>query len=91
MRESVRIIGQALDGLPEGPVITQDRTYALPPRGELGCYVVADGGPKPMRVHMRDPSFVNLQATRPMAKDRYLADLIAIIGSLDGVMGGVDR
>jgi NADH-quinone oxidoreductase subunit D len=127
MRESVRIIEQALDGMPEGPHIASDRKVVLPPReelatsmealihhfklvtegftvpageayaatesprGELGCYVVADGTPKPRRVHMRDPSFVNLQALRPMAKGAYLADLITMIGSLDNVMGGVDR
>ncbi|MDH3225893.1 MAG: NADH dehydrogenase (quinone) subunit D [Thermoleophilia bacterium] len=127
MRESVKIVEQALDGLPEGPHIADDRKVVLPPRselatsmeslihhfklvtegfavpegeayvsvesprGELGCYVVSDGGPKPYRCHMRDPSFVNLQALRPMAKGAYLADLIVMIGSLDGVMGGVDR
>jgi NADH-quinone oxidoreductase subunit D len=53
--------------------------------------VVSDGGPKPYRVHMRDPSFVNLQALRPLAKGGYLADLIAVIATLDPVMGGVDR
>jgi NADH-quinone oxidoreductase subunit D len=57
----------------------------------MGCYGVSDGGPKPYRVHMRDPSFVNLQALRPLAKGGYLADLIAVIASLDPVMGGVDR
>ena len=97
MRESVRIIEQALDGLPEGPWIADDRKVVLPPRdelstsmealihhfklvtegfrvppgeaydavesprGELGCFVVADGSSKPVRVHFRDPSFVNLQ------------------------------
>ena len=127
MRESVRIIGQALDGMPEGRHIADDRKVVLPPRdelatsmealihhfklvtegfrvpegeayaavesprGELGCYVVADGSPKPRRVHVRDPSFVNLQALRPMARGAYLADLITMIGSLDNVMGGVDR
>jgi NADH-quinone oxidoreductase subunit D len=127
MRESVRIIGQALDGMPEGPHIADDRKVVLPPRaelatsmealihhfklvtegfrvpageaycavesprGELGCYVVADGSPKPRRVHVRDPSFVNLQALRPMARGAYLADLVTMIGSLDNVMGGVDR
>jgi NADH-quinone oxidoreductase subunit D len=127
MRESVRIIGQALDGMPEGPHIADDRKVVLPPReelarsmealihhfklvsegfrvppgesyaavesprGELGCYVVADGSPKPRRVHVRDPSFVNLQSLRPMARGAYLADLITMIGSLDNVMGGVDR
>jgi NADH-quinone oxidoreductase subunit D len=127
MRESVRIIGQALDGMPEGRHIADDRKVVLPPRaelatsmealihhfklvtegfpvpegecyaavesprGELGCYVAADGSPKPRRVHVRDPSFVNLQALRPMARGAYLADLITMIGSLDNVMGGVDR
>jgi NADH-quinone oxidoreductase subunit D len=127
MRESVRIIEQCLDGMPEGSHISDNRKVVLPPRGELatsmealihhfklvtegftvpegeaysavecprgelGCYVVADGGPKPVRVHMRDPSFVNLQALRPMAKNAYLADLIVMIGSMDNVMGGVDR
>ena len=127
MRESVKIIRQALDGLPEGPHIADDRKVVLPPRpelatsmealihhfklvtegftvpegeaytavesprGELGCYLVSDGGPKPYRCHVRDPSFVNLQALRPMAKNAYLADLITMIGSLDNVMGGVDR
>jgi NADH-quinone oxidoreductase subunit D len=57
----------------------------------MGCYIVSDGGPKPRRVHMRDPSFVNLQALRPMCRGSYLADLIVMIGSLDNVMGGVDR
>jgi NADH-quinone oxidoreductase subunit D len=127
MRESVKIIEQALDGLPEGPYITPDRKYALPPRhelatsmealihhfklvtegfrvppgeiyypiesprGEMGCFVRADGSSKPARVHMRDPSFVNLQAIRPMVRDLYIADFIATLGMLDPILGGVDR
>ncbi|MEA2168916.1 MAG: NADH-quinone oxidoreductase subunit [Solirubrobacteraceae bacterium] len=127
MRESVKIIRQALDGLPEGPFITDDRKYALPPRhelatsmeslihhfklvtegfrvpegevyfpiegprGESGCYVRSDGSSKPARVHMRDPSFVNLQATAPMVKDVYIADFIATLAMLDPVLGGIDR
>ena len=127
MRESCRLVEQALDGMPEGPYIADDRKVVLPPRpelatsmealihhfklvtegfrvpegevyvpvesprGELGCYLVSDGGPKPYRCHVRDPSFVNLQALRPMARGAYLADLITMIGSLDNVMGGVDR
>jgi NADH-quinone oxidoreductase subunit D len=77
----------------EGFRVPEGEAYSAveSPRGEIGCYVVADGGPKPVRVHMRDASFVNLQALRPMAKNAYLADLIAMIGSLDNVMGGVDR
>ncbi len=127
MKESVRIIEQALDGLPEGPVITEDRKVALPPRhelatsmealihhfklvtegfrvppgevyypiesprGELACFVRSDGSSKPARVHMRDPSFVNLQATAPMVKDCYIADLIATLACLDPILGGIDR
>jgi NADH-quinone oxidoreductase subunit D len=127
MRESVRIIAQALDGLPEGPYASEDRKYVLPPRhelatsmealihhfklvtegmrvppgevyfpiesprGELGCFVRSDGTSKPARVHMRDPSFVNLQATRPMCKDVYIADFIATLAMLDPVLGGIDR
>jgi NADH-quinone oxidoreductase subunit D len=125
--ESVKIIEQALDGLPEGPHITTDRKVALPPRhelatsmealihhfklvtegfrvppgevyyaiesprGELGCFVRADGSAKPARVHMRDPSFVNLQATAHMVKDSYIADLIATLAMLDPILGGIDR
>ncbi len=61
------------------------------PRGELGCFVRADGSAKPARVHMRDPSFVNLQMTAPMVKDAYMADLIASLAMVDPVLGGVDR
>ena len=61
------------------------------PRGELGCFVRADGSAKPARVHMRDPSFVNLQATAPMCKDAYIADLIATLAMLDPILGGIDR
>jgi NADH-quinone oxidoreductase subunit D len=127
MRESTKIIRQALDGLPEGPTITDDRKVALPPRhelatsmealihhfklvtegfrvppgevyypiesprGELACFVRSDGSSKPARVHMRDPSFVNLQATAPMTRDAYIADLIATLAMLDPILGGVDR
>jgi NADH-quinone oxidoreductase subunit D len=125
--ESTKIIQQALNGLPEGPFIADDRKVVLPPRhelatsmealihhfklvtegfrvpegecyypiesprGELGCFVRADGSAKPARVHMRDPSFVNLQATAPMVKDSYIADLIATLAMVDPVLGGVDR
>jgi NADH-quinone oxidoreductase subunit D len=125
--ESVKIIGQALEGLPEGPTITEDRKYALPPRhelatsmealihhfklvtegfrvpegeayypiesprGELGCFIRSDGSSKPARVHMRDPSFSNLQATGEMTRNSYIADLIATLAMLDPVLGGIDR
>ena len=127
MRESVRIVEQALDGLPEGPFITADRKVALPPRhelatsmealihhfklvtegfrvppgevyfpvesprGELGCFVRSDGSSKPARVHMRDPSFVNLQAFSRMAEGGYIADMIATLAMLDPILGGIDR
>jgi NADH-quinone oxidoreductase subunit D len=127
MRESTRIIGQAVEGMPEGPWIVDDRKIVLPPRhelhtsmeslihhfklvtegyrvpegevyvavesarGELGCYVVSDGGPKPWRVKFRAPSFVALEATATCMSDALVADLIAIVGSLDTVMGEVDR
>jgi NADH-quinone oxidoreductase subunit D len=61
------------------------------PRGELACFVRSDGSSKPARVHMRDPSFVNLQATAPMVKDLYIADLIATLAALDPILGGIDR
>jgi NADH-quinone oxidoreductase subunit D len=61
------------------------------PRGEYGCFVRADGSAKPARVHMRDPSFVNLQALAPMVRGGYIADLIATLAMLDPVLGGIDR
>jgi NADH-quinone oxidoreductase subunit D len=61
------------------------------PRGESGCYLVSDGGPKPWRVKFRAPSFVALEATATCMVDSYVADLIAIVGSLDSVMGDTDR
>jgi NADH-quinone oxidoreductase subunit D len=61
------------------------------PRGELGCFVRSDGSSKPARVHMRDPSFVNLQATAPMVEGSYIADMIATLAMIDPVLGGVDR
>jgi NADH-quinone oxidoreductase subunit D len=127
MKESAKIIEQAIAGLPEGPHITTDRKVALPPRhelatsmealihhfklvtegfrvpegevyfpiesprGELACFVRSDGSSKPARVHMRDPSFVNLQATAPMCENNYIADLIATLAMLDPVLGGIDR
>jgi len=123
----VRIIEQALDGLPEGPWLADDRKYVLPPRdelstsmealihhfklvtegyrvppgeryysvesprGELGCFVVADGSAKPARVHFRDPSFVNLQSFKDMSVGGLIADLIQNLAMLDPILGGVDR
>jgi NADH-quinone oxidoreductase subunit D len=61
------------------------------PRGELGCFVVSDGSAKPTRVHMRDPSFVNLQSLHDMCLDGYIADMIVNLAMLDPILGGIDR
>jgi NADH-quinone oxidoreductase subunit D len=73
--------------VPEGEVYVPIES----PRGEQGCYLVSDGGPKPWRVHFRAPSFVALEATATCTHDALIADLIAIVGSLDAVMGDTDR
>jgi len=73
--------------VPEGEVYVTVES----PRGELGCYVVSDGGPKPWRVKFRAPSFVALEATATCMRQALVADMIAIVGSLDTVMGEVDR
>jgi NADH-quinone oxidoreductase subunit D len=127
MRESVKILRQALDRLPDGPVNVDDRKMLPPPReeletsmeavihhfklftegysvpagdvyvavesgrGENGCYVVSDGTHKPRRVKFRSASFVNLQALERMALNHMIADMIAIIGTADAVLGDVDR
>lgn len=102
MRQSTRIIKQALDGLPEGdhtakvPAILKPKagvTYARieSPRGELGAYLVSDGTKKPVRFHLRAPSFVNLAAIDEMSRGHMIADLVAILGSVDIVLGDVDR
>ncbi|MBM3745089.1 MAG: NADH dehydrogenase (quinone) subunit D [Acidobacteria bacterium] len=127
MRQSTRIVRQALEGMPEGPwkadaphVVLPDREkmktqmealiyhfkivtegFRVPagevyqviesPRGELGYYVVSDGGAKPYRVHVRGPSFGNLQALPKMIQGRILADTVAVMGSLDFVLGDTDR
>ena len=61
------------------------------PRGEFGCYLVSDGGTRPWRTHFRAPSFVSLQVTAMMSVNRYVGDMIVVVGSLDGVMGEADR
>jgi NADH-quinone oxidoreductase subunit D len=77
----------------EGYLVPEGEVYVTveSPRGELGCYVVSDGGPKPWRVKFRAPSFVALEATATCMRDAAIADMIAIVGSLDCVMGEVDR
>jgi NADH-quinone oxidoreductase subunit D len=77
----------------EGYRVPEGEVYATveSPRGELGCYVVSDGGPKPWRVKFRTPSFAALEATATCMSDALVADFIAIVGSLDTVMGEADR
>jgi NADH-quinone oxidoreductase subunit D len=77
----------------EGYLVPEGEVYVAieSPRGEKGCYVVSDGGPRPWRVKFRAPSFVALEATATCMTDALIADLIAIVGSLDSVMGDTDR
>ncbi len=127
MRQSVRIVQQALDRLPFGPVRSNNRKvvppprseigvsmeslihhfklwtegYSVPkgavyasvesPRGELGCYLESDGGPKPYRVHFRTPSFSNLQIMPLLTHGHFVADVVGIIGSIDIILGDTDR
>jgi NADH-quinone oxidoreductase subunit D len=127
MRQSLRIVQQAMEGLPEGPIKANAPHIVLPdresmktsiealiyhfkivtegfhppigevyqaiesPRGELGFYMVSDGSPKPFRCHVRAPSFANLQALPKMIEGRLIADVVACIGTIDIVLGDVDR
>jgi NADH-quinone oxidoreductase subunit D len=127
LRESIGIVRQALDGMPEGPIkadapgiVLPDREkmktqmesliyhfkiitegFAVPvgevyqavesPRGEMGYYIVSDGTAKPYRVHMRSACFANLQTLPKMCEGRLIADVVAAIGSIDIVLGEIDR
>ena len=127
LRESNKIVQQALAGMPEGRIKAESPKVVLPereqmktqmealiyhfkiitegftvpagevyqaiesPRGEMGYYVVSDGTAKPYRVHMRSPSYVNLQALPKMCEGRLIADVVAAIGSIDIVLGEIDR
>jgi NADH-quinone oxidoreductase subunit D len=77
----------------EGFRVPAGQAYATveSPRGELGAQIISDGGTKPYRVHFRDPSFNNLQATSAMCEGSLIADVVAAVASIDPVMGGVDR
>jgi NADH-quinone oxidoreductase subunit D len=94
------IMGESMEALihhfklvTEGFQVPAGQVYSAieSPRGELGVHIVSDGGTRPYRVHYRDPSFTNLQATAAMCEGGQIADVIAAVASIDPVMGGVDR
>jgi len=102
MRQSVRIIRQAVEGLPTGPIMAKIPKVLKPPigevyhsieapKGELGYFIVSDGSTQPYRIRVRPPSFVNLQALDVMVRGSLVADVVAVIGTLDIVLGEVDR
>jgi NADH-quinone oxidoreductase subunit C/D len=103
MRESVKILKQALRDLPEGPILPGKKTYQIKvpageaysrvenPKGELGYYVVSDGSGVAYRYHVRSPSFINLTALEQMCLGHTVADVVGILGSIDIVLGEVDR
>ena len=102
MRESIKIIENAMRDMPNGDILAKVRRIARPPKGEafvrtesprgdLGVFVVSDGSDMPYRVKVRAPSFANLQALQLMLEGAYLADAVLILGSIDIIMGEVDR
>ena len=102
MRQSLRIVSQAVEGIPEGPIMAKVPKVLKPPvgeiyhsieapKGELGYFIVSDGSTQPYRVRVRPPSFVNLQALDKMVRGQLVADVVAVIGTLDIVLGEVDR
>jgi NADH-quinone oxidoreductase subunit D len=102
MRQSVRILQQAVADIPTGPIMAKVPKVIKPapgevyhsieaPKGELGYYIVSDGSTQPYRVRVRPPSFVNLQALDKMVRGMLVADVVAVIGTLDIVLGEVDR
>ena len=103
MRQSIRIVEQALDQLPDGPIMPEKmprklrgpegEVYAAVEgaRGEYGIYIVSKGGDRAYRLKIRSPSFGNLSALREMTIGNYVADAVAILGSIDIVLCDVDR
>ena len=101
MRESIKIVEQAISSIPEGEISAKVRRIIRPPvgevfvrtespRGDLGVFLVSDGSDKPYRVKVRPPSFANLQALEYMLQDTYVADAVLVLGSIDIIMGEVD-
>lgn len=102
MRQSIRIVRQAVGAIPEGPIMAKVPKVLKPPvgeayvsieapKGELGYFIVSDGSINPYRLRVRPPSLINLQALDQMVKGALVADVVAIIGTLDIVLGEIDR
>jgi NADH-quinone oxidoreductase subunit D/NADH-quinone oxidoreductase subunit C/D len=103
IRQSIRILQQAVKAIPQGPIQEGKPQYQVRvpagesygrvegPKGELGFYVVSNGKANPWRYHVRAPSFINLSALATMAKGNKIADAVIILGSIDIVLGEVDR
>ncbi|MGA1999047.1 MAG: NADH-quinone oxidoreductase subunit D [Terriglobales bacterium] len=102
LRQSLRIIDQAVNSIPQGPIMAKVPKVMKPPvgevyvsieapKGELGYFIVSDGSTQPYRLRVRPPSFVNLQALDKMVRGSLIADVVAVIGTLDIVLGEVDR
>ena len=102
MRQSLKIIDQAMEQMEPGPITAKVRRIPRPPKGEVyvrtesprgdfGVYLVSDGSDKPYRVKVRAPSFANLQALQHLLRDAYIADAVVVLGSIDIVLGEVDR
>ena len=103
IRQSIRILQQAIKQIPEGPVVTGKPQYQVrvpageaygrieSPKGELGFYVISTGKPNPWRYHVRAPSFVNITALEKMCVGKKIADFVVILGVIDIVLGELDR
>ena len=104
MRESVKILQQALAAIPDGPIIDPKsklrgfrpkvgEAYGRieSPKGELGFYLISDGGPNPYRYRVRPPSLINLTVLEDMCVGQTIADVVVVLGSVDIVLGEVDR
>jgi NADH-quinone oxidoreductase subunit D len=104
MRESVKILSRALADIPSGPIVDPKaklrgfrpkpgEAYGRieAPKGELGFYLISDGSPNPYRYRVRPPSFINLTILEDMCLDQLVADVVIILGSVDIVLGEVDR
>jgi len=102
IKQSIRIIDQVLHEMPDGPVMAKLPRLLRPrpgrafgavegPRGVYGTYAISDGTDQPFRMRIHDPSFVHLQLVGPLTKGNLIADTMAVMASLDPVMGGVDK